>query len=90
MGTMIDIMEKYQIAANKAYKLFYEETNDSNQKHIERIGASVMMTRDKVLSGGSFAQAVINNDLADAVGRADSTCINHLKFFVYCKKYVTV
>ena len=90
MKTKIDIMEKYQTAANQAYKLFYEETNDNNQKHIESIGASVMMARDKVLSGGSFVQAVINNNLADAVGRADSTCINHLKFFVYCKKYVTV
>jgi hypothetical protein len=40
------------------------------------------MTRDNVLLGGSFVQAIVDNDLRNAIGRADEICIKHLKTFV--------
>ena len=34
-----------------------------------------------VLMGGSFAQAIVDNNLREAINRADDTCIKYLKFF---------
>jgi hypothetical protein len=62
----------------------YEVSNP----HIIRIIASVMMTRDgKGLQGGSFVQAVIDNDLFGAISRADDVCYNHLKVIVAANQY---
>ena len=46
------------------------------------------MTRDSELQGGSFVQAILRNDLEEAVNRADNTCINYLRFFVGIKNNV--
>lgn len=48
-------------------------------QHIIDVIISVLMTRDKVLTGGSFAQAVCNNDLREAVNRADTEVFDNLK-----------
>jgi hypothetical protein len=48
-------------------------------EHIIDVIISVLMTRDKVLIGGSFAQAVCNNDLREAVNRADTEVFDNLK-----------
>jgi hypothetical protein len=56
--------------------------------HVASIGASVMMTRDKFQLGGGFVTAVVNNDLSDAVNRADTDCIRALKYFVYVNRFV--
>jgi hypothetical protein len=50
--------------------------------HITDIIISVLMTRDKVLIGGSFAQAVCNNDLREAVNRADTEVFDNLKMIM--------
>ena len=48
-------------------------------EHITDVIISVLMTRDKLLTGGSFAQAVCNNDLREAVNRADTEVFDNLK-----------
>lgn len=51
--------------------------------HIVDIIVSIMRTRDNVgWRGGDFVQSIVNNNLTDAVLRADNDCINHLKIFV--------
>lgn len=51
--------------------------------HIVAIGTSVLCTRWNIgYPGGSFVQAVVNNNLMQAVGSADSTNIHALKFYV--------
>jgi hypothetical protein len=52
--------------------------------HIINLGASVLMHRDDIRPGGHFVQAICNNNLRDAVNRADLTSIKGIKFFVYC------
>lgn len=47
--------------------------------HIIDIMVSIMMTRDKVMEGGSFVRAICNNDLRGSVNSADVDCINHLR-----------
>ena len=72
---------KYVAAAKKHCDNWRENPSD----HIIDVIVSVMMTRDNVLSGGSFVQSVVDNDLHNAVSRADSDCINHLKLIVLAK-----
>jgi len=55
--------------------------------HLMNLAASVMMTRDNFMIGGSFVQAVVKNDLYDAVSRADSTAIRGLKILVLVNRY---
>ena len=40
---------------------------------------SVMMTRDDVLQGGGFVQAICDNDLRGALARADTECSKYLR-----------
>jgi hypothetical protein len=72
-------MEKvalYKSAAQRWAAMYKVE-----DKHAIEVAASVLMTRDKVLQGGSFAQAIVDNNLREAINRADDTCIKYLKFF---------
>ena len=49
---------------------------------IINIGTSILCTKWNVgPKGGSFVQAVVNNDLAGAINRADSTNVYALKFY---------
>lgn len=48
--------------------------------HICDIIQSVLMTRDKVDHyPGDFAQAIVNNDLREAISRGDDECIENLR-----------
>jgi len=79
----LDIVKQYQIRA-KEYALEYEVDNE----HTISIIASVMMTRDKVgLHGGGFVQAVVNNDLLNAISRADTQCYYNLRVIVAACHY---
>lgn len=77
----MDNIEKYQAAAKK-----YAAQYNIEDQHIIDIAASVIMTRDGIRPGGNFAQAIVDNNLSEAIGRADDKCIHHLRFFVIiCK-----
>ncbi len=76
----MNIIEKHQNAVRE-FAAGYKITDN----HVIGIGASIVMTRDNVLQGGSFAQAVVDNNLREAVNRADDTCIQYLRFFVSVK-----
>lgn len=76
-----ELRDRYRLRAIEHAKAWRENVSD----HIIDIMISVMMTRDNVLQGGSFVQAVVANDLRGAVTRADSDCINHLKLICLAK-----
>lgn len=67
---------KYKAAAQRWAAMYKVE-----DQHAIDVAASILMTRDNVLQGGSFAQAVVNNNLREAINRADDTCVKYLKFF---------
>jgi hypothetical protein len=55
-----------------------------SREHIIRIGTSILCTKREVgYPGGSFVQAIVNNDLMGAFGRADR--INRDCIGFYCK-----
>ena len=56
--------------------------------HITNLCMSIVNTRDNVMRGGSFVQAICNNDLQGAIQRADSTTINALRLFVNVYLYL--
>jgi hypothetical protein len=57
--------------------------NPESLSHIERIGASILCTKWKVgYPGGSFVQAVVDNRLTEAFGRADSVNRDCMTFYV--------
>ena len=53
--------------------------------HIINIGISILETKYPEIgpghAGGGFVQAVVDNDLMEAMGRADNICANNIKFF---------
>lgn len=82
---MIDLINKYQRCA-KEYALQCGIDSD----HLAQIIASIMMTRDNVLTGGSFVRAVCDNDLVSAVSRADLECLQHIRFLVSALQYAKI
>ena len=57
--------------------------NQVSLEHVEDIGTSILCTKWKVdYPGGSFAQAVVNNELRQSFNFADSVCRQALHFFV--------
>ena len=70
-----ELRKKYETKAISFANDWREEVSD----HIIDVIISVMFTRDKVQDGGSFVQSVCNNDLYQAVTRADKDCIKHIK-----------
>jgi hypothetical protein len=72
----MDKVAKYKAAAQRWAAMYKVD-----EQHAIDVAASVLMTRDGVLRGGSFAQAIVDNNLREAINRADDTCIKYLKFF---------
>jgi len=70
-----ELRQKYEQRAIEFANEWQEEVSD----HIIDVIVSVMFTRDKVQDGGSFVQSVCNNNLYQAICKADNDCIKHLK-----------
>jgi len=77
----MDIREQYRERAIQ----FVKEWNENVSEHIIDIMVSIMATRDKSsYAGGGFVQSIIDNNLYQAVSRADNDCIKHLKLLTLC------
>ena len=66
-------------------KIIPTSVYESQEKlaHIIDVGASIMRTKwDVGYPGGSFAQAVVTNNLRQSFGYADMVCRECLHFFV--------
>ena len=83
-----DIMKIYlEESIDRFYKFYGYAAITDDQIHVVQIGKSIMMHRDGILNGGGFVTAFVNNDLIDAVNRADKTVISHFQFFANIKQY---
>ena len=72
------------------YKFYGYAAITEDQLHVVQIGQSIMMHRDGILNGGGFVTAFVNNDLLQAIGRADKTISNHFPFLANIKQYCHV
>lgn len=66
---------------------FANRYNEQVSEHIIDVMISTMMTRDNVLQGGSFVQAVVGNNLKEAISRADTECGKHLRIITLCANF---
>ena len=58
--------------------------------HVINIGTSILQTRDGGAQGGSFVQAVVDNDLTRTHNRADSTNRKVIPFYVILLNHVSI
>lgn len=87
----LDLFEKAKADAKKYVDenlewCLAQPVTEGERIHIVDIATSIIMTRDNILQGGGFVEAIIDNNLSQAISRADSTCIKALKFFVMVKE----
>lgn len=85
--------QDYWLAAEKAYidyknLIFIPEISAEEKNHIVHVASSVLMTRDRFMMGGSFVQAIVDNNLYQAVNRADSTMQKCLCFMSAVQNHV--
>ena len=78
-----ELVEDY-FDKNAEYSILDKATRTLERAHIVAIGTSVLCTKWNIgYAGGSFVQAVVSNNLMQAVASADLTNIQALKF--YCQ-----
>ena len=71
------------VERNKNILPLQVQLNPDNLTHVKEIAASIMRTKWKVgYAGGSFVQAVVDNNLSESFYRAD--IINRDSLFFYC------
>ena len=69
---------------------FLNRYNEEVSEHIIDVMISVMMTRDNVLQGGSFVQAVVGNNLKETISRADADCSKNIRIITICSQHCYV
>lgn len=67
-----------------------EQYGIQDVEHIKDLAGSVLLTRDRLMLGGSFVRAVVEGDLDAAVGRADVDAMKALKILVTVKRNCVV
>lgn len=87
----MQVSDQIQMVRELVSSYFYENAEYAiqdktevnwNSDHIINIGTSIMCTKWGIgYEGGSFVQAVVDNNLSQAVSRADSTNLKALKFY---------
>ena len=63
---------------------------EEEMNHVIDVGVSVLQTRDGGIQGGSFVQAVVDNDLSRTYNRADSTNKKVIPFYIILLNHVLI
>lgn len=80
---LIDNHVSEYVERNKNLLPLQVQINPDNLEHVKQIAASIMRTKWNVgYPGGSFVQAVVDNNLSESFGRAD--IVNRDSLFFYC------
>jgi hypothetical protein len=78
-GKVREYLEKY----GQHYIQNFEILSDEDKDHVVSIGTSIIGTRlDIGFPGGSFVNAIVNNDLRGSFASADSVNANCIRFYV--------
>ena len=90
--TDIEKVDSYKIKVKEALaknpQMVIGELTEADAAHVRDIAFSVVMAREGIFSACGFVSEILANDLEDAIGRADNTCLRALKFFVYVNRYL--
>ena len=63
---------------------------EEEMNHVINIGTSILQTRDGGIQGGSFVQAVVDNDLSRTYNRADSINRKVIPFYIILLNHVSI
>ena len=63
---------------------------EEEMNHVIDVGVSVLQTRDGGMQGGSFVQAVVDNDLSRTYNRADSVNKRVIPFYIILLNHVLI
>ena len=63
---------------------------EEEMSHVINVGVSVLQTRDGGIQGGSFVQAVVDNDLTRTYNRADSINRKVIPFYIILLNHVSI
>jgi hypothetical protein len=78
-GKVREYLEKYGQHYIQNFKSFSDEDRD----HVVSVGTSIISTRLNIgFPGGSFVNAIVNNDLRGSFASADSVNANCIRFYV--------
>jgi hypothetical protein len=81
ISTVRELVSNYMVANDNLIPIQHR-LNPEDISHIENIGTSILCTKWKVgYPGGSFVQAVVDNKLTEAFGRADSVNRDCMLFY---------
>lgn len=91
---MKDIQE-YKDRVQKEFDQWYGSQmavtlTEEEMNHVINIGTSILQTRDGGIQGGSFVQAVVDNDLSRTYNRADSTNRKVIPFYIILLNHVSI
>ena len=85
-------IEDYSVERPTDINFSFAISNPEDRDHIVRIGTSILCTRWEIgYPGGSFAQAIANNNLMETFGRADAINLKCIQFYVsliYNQSYI--
>ena len=66
------------------FKIMGYYLNNDDKEHVINIGTSILCTKWNIgYPGGSFVQAVVNNDLMETFSRADDINSKVIKFYCH-------
>lgn len=85
-NTWEETRNKYRMAAIHFANIYGETVSE----HILDVMISTMLTKDGVLQGGSFVDAIVTNNLKEAISRADKECLTHLRIITLCANFCNV
>ena len=91
---MKDIQE-YKDRVKYEFDLWYGNQisvtlTEEERNHVINVGVSVLQTRDGGIQGGSFVQAVVDNDLSRTYNRADSVNRRVIPFYIILLNHVLI
>jgi len=91
---MKDIQE-YKDRVQKEFDQWYGSQmavtlTEEEMNHVINIGTSILQTRDGGIQGGSFVQAVVDNDLSRTYNRADSVNKRVIPFYIILLNHVSI
>lgn len=78
------MISAYNLERLKDINFAFTATNPIDREHIVSIGTSILSKRWEIgYPGGSFVQAIVDNNLTETFARADATNVNCIQFYVY-------
>lgn len=70
---------------NRNTVIGFDSMSDEDREHVYELGASIVYTKFNIMQGGSFIQAVVDNNLERAISTADRVAIRCIKLLVLIK-----